>query len=146
MVTLSGRSWLCSWSLSTHGRITTRTWRLSFWSLFCFENIAVNLVILLFWDTVRYRFLWSAKFLSCHLKFIWKLIISNRLSLNYKSYSFFFSVLILNNYPSKMRKYFHLWKLLEQMFLNFIIYSHTQLHTHTTVHFFPTVLSVENKL
>ena len=67
--------------------------------------------------------------------------------LNCRFHSLSFSILVLNNYPNKMRKYFYLWKLLKQMSLYFIVNSHKELHTtQISMHFFPTVKSVENEL
>lgn len=104
-----------------------------FRSLFCFETMILIPLFSLSLDTVVQECPWSPEFLSCHLKLIWKLILSNRSSLKCKSYSLSFSILMLNNYPNKTRKYFYLWKLLWHMFLNFILYSHTRSNVHTQI-------------
>lgn len=137
----------CSWSAlftTILGRIKTRTQGLSLLFTVLLRNTTINFIPF----ALGYCYKNFFEVLSV-FPVIWKLTISNMSFLNCKCHSLSFSILVLNNYPNKMRKYFYLWELIETNIPYFMVNSHKELHTHTTqisMHFFSCCQKCRNEL
>lgn len=127
----------CSWSAlftTILGRIKTRTQGLSLLFTVLLRNTTINFILF----ALGYCYKNFFEVLSV-FPVIWKLTISNMSFLNCKCHSLSFSILVLNNYPNKMRKYFYLWNLLKQMsrilwLIHIKNYIHTQ-HKYLCIFF-----------